>query len=101
MGTKSKQKPKKADNYFYLDESAKDYEFSDFVRVSSCPNGLIFYFGKWFPDKKKFGLSQSILLPFNVSISLEKIIGGQIKELQEMGALVVEELDKAQPKKKD
>jgi len=94
METKSKKntkEPAEKDNFFYLDSSAKDYSFSDFVRVSSCPTGLIFYFGKWYPDKKQFGIYESILLPFNVAMSLQKIIVNHIDKLKKMGLLQVEE----------
>lgn len=81
-------------NYFYVDDEAKQYEFSDFVRVSSFPHGMILYFGKYQPEEKKFGLFGSIVLPFDVAKSLSRLISDQIDQLKAEGLIVTEEGDK-------
>ena len=91
-GNKNKAKEP---NYYYLDESVKQHEFSDFVRFSSFPHGMILYFGRFQPDEGKFAIFKSILLPFDVAESMSTIIARHIEKLQEEGILAKPETNEA------
>jgi len=80
-----KDKSKEPPEWYYLNDSAKDYGFSDWVQVTSFPHGMILRFGKFLPEEKKFGVFQSIALPFDVANSLLEIISQQFRMLEEKG----------------
>ncbi len=79
-------------DYFYLNEEVLDYDFADYVKVRSFPRGFILSFGKWHPEKKKYGLFEEILLPFEIAHALGKIIDKQINELKDKGLLEIREM---------
>lgn len=86
----SKKPSKKAQpKISYLDESVKDYDFSDYVKITSMPRGMILSFGKWIPENKEYCLFHEVLLPFEVAESLSNIIQRQLKELVESGKIKV------------
>lgn len=87
MTDKKSKAKKKKQNYFYLDEKAKQFDFSDFVRITAYQHGLVLHFGKLQPDSDEFGIYQSILLPFSVADSLSTIIRHQLDRMVEQGFL--------------
>ncbi len=92
-GQKTKSSQKKADQqkYFYVDEGVGNYDYSDFVKLDAFPRGIKLSFGKWYPDKKKFGLFREILLPFDVADALKNVIEKQIADLVDKGLLEIKE----------
>lgn len=84
---KKKNMSNKSPAYFFINDQAKQYEFSDFVRIASTPHGMILYFGRFDPEKKEFGIYQSIILPHRVANSLSEIITGHFSELIERGLI--------------
>jgi len=91
--TDSKELPSTED-YFFLNDEAKDYKFSDYVRISSYPHGMILYFGKYQPDQNKFGIFEGILIPFDVAGSLVTIINNHISNLVDKGLLEKKDSEK-------
>lgn len=86
MSKKNGKKTERSeDNFFYVDSRAAQFEFSDYVRASSTPHGLVLSFGRFNFEQNKFGLFQSILLPFDVAGALDQIIQTQLKELLDKG----------------
>jgi len=77
----------------YLNEAVKNYEFSDWVKVSSSQIGMLFSFGKSHPEKKEFIIFLEVLLPFPIAHSFSQIIIKQLSELQEKGYLKLEMID--------
>lgn len=96
--TDAVRKPEQEDDVFFVDESAQDYKFADYVRVSSYPHGMVLYFGKWYPEQKKFGLFEGVILPFNVANSLKKIIDNQIADLIKKGLLETRDEEEVEQK---
>ncbi len=84
----SKKEQETENTFFYVNEAAKDYDYADFVQVSSYPHGVILNFGKWYPDEQKHGLFQGILLPFNVAEALKSIIEDHVQELVDKGLVI-------------
>jgi hypothetical protein len=78
---------KDEDDFFLANEFAEDYSFADHVKVTSFPHGMIFYFGKWYPERKKFGIYKSFVLPFHVAHSLSRIIQNQLSHLVKKGLI--------------
>ncbi len=91
------KKPDKSKESFYINENVLNYDFSDFVKINSSPRGLIFAFGNWCPEKKKFGIFKEILLPFDVAEALSKIINNQMKELEDLN--LIEKVKRSVPEK--
>ena len=89
----SKELPSTEDSYFLNDE-AEDYKFSDYVRISSYPHGMILYFGKFQPDKNKYGIFEGILIPYDVAGSLVDIIKNHISKLVDKGLLEKKDSEK-------
>lgn len=92
MNTKAKKEKLIEDeaadaNDFYLSEDAKSWDFSDYVRVTSGPRGMVFSFGKFVRDNNKYGIFKEIILPYDVVESLVKIIQGQFDQLLRDGLL--------------
>lgn len=76
-----------------VDNSVADFDFSDNVEVTSYPRGMLFSFGKENPRELKTVVTKQILLPFEVAISLNRIITGQINSLVEQGLLSIDSKD--------
>ncbi len=72
---------------FYLNEEAKNWDFSDYVRVTSGPRGMVLSFGKFIREDEKYGIFKEIILPYDVVESLNKIIKQQFDKLIEDGSL--------------
>lgn len=77
----------KEPEFYYLNEAVKDYGYSDYVRITSFKRGVLLSFGKMQPDESKFSIFQEILLPFEIAISLSKIIKRQTDKMIEEGIL--------------
>ena len=77
------------DDFFFVDNAAKEYKFSNFVRVTSYQHGMVLYFGKWFPTDEKMGVFDGILLPFDVAARLGEIIKKQMDDLVQRGILQI------------
>ncbi|MCX6827029.1 MAG: hypothetical protein NTV06_07180 [candidate division Zixibacteria bacterium] len=78
------------ENYRYLDEKVKNFEFADWVRVQCNPLGMLFSFGKSHPEKQEFIIFSEILLPIHTAHSLQQIIMKQLEELQKKGFIKIE-----------
>jgi len=72
---------------FYLSEEAKNWDFSDYVRVTSGPRGMVLSFGKFIRENRKYGIFKEIILPYDVMESLIKIMRDQFDQLIEQGML--------------
>ena len=84
----SKTKPKaKNESLFYLSEDAKNWDFSDYVRVTSNPRGMKLSFGKFISEDNRFGIFKEITIPFDVAESLMQIIQKQLEDLLKQGLL--------------
>jgi hypothetical protein len=98
--TKTKTKKKTAvakrakaapvDSYFYASESVKDFDFADYVKVSSSPRGMLLSFGKGHPDTNKAMIIREVFLPLDVAHSLKAVIKDQFELLLEQGSVRVE-----------
>lgn len=93
---KAKEEKKKEDKInidseekkdFYLNEKAKEWDFSDYVRVTAGPRGMILSFGKFIREDKKYGIFSEILLPYDVVDALTKVIKQQFENLIEKGLI--------------
>jgi len=89
---KNNQKPKvqeiKPEDAKYIDPSVQDYSFSDFVRITSFPQGILFSFAKRHPSQPTTPLIfKEILLPFDVADRLSTIVQGQLKKLEKDGRI--------------
>jgi hypothetical protein len=71
----------------YTEDSVKDYDFSNFVKVTAFQWGLLFSFGKIHPSTPEVLKSKEILLPFDVAAALSQIIQNHLKELEEKGLI--------------
>jgi len=97
MKTKEKKNKKKANSKSiriekaeYLNEEVKNFDFADYVRVKSYPRGMLLTFGKAHPGEQKFVFFKEIMIPYDVVLSLQKIIIDQIDGLTEQGILKIE-----------
>ena len=79
---KDKSEKKEQKNYFYFDQPGQNQEFSDFVRLSSFPRGILLSFGRWTPEQEEFGIFKEILLPFDTAEALSVIIQKHIEGLE-------------------
>ena len=89
---KNNQKPKvqeiKAEDAKYIDPSVQDYSFSDYVRIKSFPQGMLFSFAKRHPEQPTTPLIfKEILLPFGVAERLGIVIKGQLDKLEKEGLI--------------
>lgn len=84
--TSSKKKAESGEkvekHYFHLNQPGQDQEFSDFVALSSYPRGITLSFGRWIPEREKFGIFKEILLPFDTADALSTMIQKHIEELE-------------------
>lgn len=87
VATKSDRKVTDDADYAYLDESVKNHEYSDWIRVRAGGMGVLLSFGKIRPDNEKKTIFQEILVPLHVANSLRDILTKQMTELQEKGYL--------------
>jgi len=71
----------------YSTESVVDYSFSNFVRVTANQSGMLLSFGKIHPQAGKIIVFDEILLPFEVALSLSKIIQNQFENLKKDGLI--------------
>ena len=69
----------------YINETVRDYSFSNFVRLTTNQTGMLFSFGKIHPKESKILIFDEILLPFEVAESLSRIIRDQFEKLQKQG----------------
>jgi hypothetical protein len=90
MKSKNKTKKEQEEKYFYINDEAKEMEFSDFVRISSYPHGLILRFGRYHVDEKAFGIFRSIILPFPVAGAMSGIVKEQLEDLVNRGLVIKE-----------
>lgn len=103
MSSKLKENEKKlqkkdiSKEYFYFKEDTQNHDFSDFVKLNSSPRGIILSFGKWCPEKHKFGIFEEIMLPFDVAEALSEIIKQHMKKLEELQ--FIEKIEKTVPEK--
>jgi hypothetical protein len=98
--TKKPSEEKKAEESLYLNEDVRNFAFSDYVRIKSYPRGLLFSFGKRHPEDQKYILFEEILLPFDVAVALQKIIGEQIDYLVSRGLLEIRKPTEGEGEKK-
>ncbi len=90
------QKSKKEEkNYFYLDESVKNFTYSDFVRVNTNNKGMLFSFGKMHPELDKHMITSEVYVPLDVVFNLKRIIETQLKELEDAGVIQFKEVPDA------
>ena len=92
---KDKSEKKEEKNYFYFNQPGQNQEFSDFVRVSSYPRGILLSFGRFTPEEQKFAIFEEILLPFDTADALGAIIRNHMKELEDKGVI-----ERAEPQTK-
>jgi hypothetical protein len=85
--TEKKESAIKENKDFYLTNDAKNWDYSDYVKVSTSPRGMILSFGKFVLADKKFGIFKEILIPYEVAESLSGIIKAQFDKLIEDGAI--------------
>ncbi|MEE9441338.1 MAG: hypothetical protein V3V99_01560 [candidate division Zixibacteria bacterium] len=99
--TKKNSNPKqskKAPNYRYIDEHAKDFAFFDYVRVRSGARGSLLSFGKSHPESNEFIIFKEILIPLDVAYSLKDILINQFDEMEESGLINIEKPSKKKNK---
>jgi hypothetical protein len=72
---------------FYLNEEAKNWDFSDYVRVTASPRGMVLSFGKFIREDQKYGIFKEIILPYDVADSLIRIVQKQFNQLIDDGLL--------------
>ena len=87
-------KVKKELSLVYDDESVKDFEYSDYARVSTSARGALLSFGKSHPDSDAITIRREILLPLDVAFALGEILSAQRKKLEESGEVVIERKEK-------
>ncbi len=93
---KKSPESKPASPVSHLSESVKNYAFADFVSVQSYRRGMLLSFGKSHPNEKEFLVFKEVLLPFDVALSLQRIMKEQMDTLIDSGDLVID----VEPKKK-
>jgi hypothetical protein len=93
VGKKNEKSQSTQENAVYLSEEVKNYSFSDFVKLRSFPQGMLFSFGKRHPDSQNPVIFHEILLPFDVAVRLGAIIGGQLERLKEEGLIEIRPVD--------
>jgi hypothetical protein len=71
----------------YSDQSVKDYSFANFARVTANQSGMLLSFGKVHPKEMKIIIFDEILLPFDVAVSLSKIVQDQFEQLKKQGII--------------
>jgi len=81
---------------FYFNNEAKNWEFSDYVRLGAGPRGMMLSFGKFVQEDKKYGIFKEILLPYDVAESLSRVIQEQFKKLLKDG--LIEKVEKKKKK---
>lgn len=106
MKSVSKRKPARVankkrptDKFVYMNESARDYSFADFVAVKSGVRGMLLSFGKAHPHEEELMIFKEILLPLDVAHRLQVIMHDQFEELIEKGLIQVEPQRGAEGKK--
>jgi hypothetical protein len=94
-GDKVEVTPEKK-NDFYLNEKAKEWEYSDYVRLTPGPRGMVLSFGKFIRENNKYGIFKEILLPYDVADALSNVIKQQFENLIEKGLIEkIESKDKS------
>jgi hypothetical protein len=77
--------------YKYLDESVKNFSYSDVIHVRSGAGGMLISFAKSHPENKESTIFQEILIPLGAAYSLGLIIQKQLEALEGKGLLKIED----------
>lgn len=91
--SRSTEKPIGPDSWevVYLDESVRNFEFSDVVQIKSYQRGMLLSFAKIHLTTQKRVIFKEILVPFDVTISLINLMKKQIDQLVEKGLIEIEQ----------
>jgi hypothetical protein len=84
----------------YSDQSVRNYSFANFARVTANQSGMLLSFGKVHPKEMKIIIFDEILLPFDVAVSLSKIVRDQFEQLQKQGLIELGQINPLDEKKK-
>lgn len=93
VGKKREKSQSGGDDTLYLSDEVKNYSFSDYVKLRSFPQGMLFSFAKRHPDSQKPLVFHEVLLPYNVAARLGAIIGGQLEHLRNEGLIEIERVE--------
>ena len=96
---REKSKIEMDDDYFYMDNSIYNYEYADYVKLNSSPRGMFLAFGKYCPEKKKFGIFKEILLPFDIADALSDIMKNHLQQLEDKKLIERKAIEKEAPRK--